>query len=51
MRAFGAFTAKSQLELSPCFDTHTTTNPDDMHLGHKNVPTSKGGLGRRQCGS
>jgi hypothetical protein len=22
---------------------HTTTNPDDMHLGHKNVPTSKGG--------
>ena len=22
---------------------HTSTNPDDMHLGHKNVPTSKGG--------
>ncbi|TCW75947.1 type IV secretion protein Rhs [Burkholderia sp. SRS-46] len=21
----------------------TSTNPDDMHLGHKNVPTSKGG--------
>ncbi|QLI83208.1 RHS domain-containing protein [Chitinibacter fontanus] len=22
---------------------HTSTNPDDMHLGHKNVPTAKGG--------
>jgi RHS repeat-associated protein len=22
---------------------HTSTNPDDMHLGHRNVPTSKGG--------
>ncbi|MBX8553942.1 RHS repeat-associated core domain-containing protein, partial [Pseudomonas cichorii] len=22
---------------------HSSTNPDDMHLGHKNVPTSKGG--------
>ncbi|MES2264686.1 MAG: RHS repeat-associated core domain-containing protein [Pseudomonadota bacterium] len=22
---------------------HTSTNPNDMHLGHKNVPTSKGG--------
>jgi RHS repeat-associated protein len=22
---------------------HTSTNPADMHLGHKNVPTSKGG--------
>ena len=22
---------------------HTSTNPTDMHLGHRNVPTSKGG--------
>ncbi|KAA0079619.1 sugar-binding protein [Paraburkholderia sp. T12-10] len=22
---------------------HTSTNPSDMHLGHRNVPTSKGG--------
>jgi RHS repeat-associated protein len=22
---------------------HTSTNPDDMHMGHRNVPTSRGG--------
>lgn len=28
----------------PCWRCgQTSTNPDDMHLGHKNVPTAKGG--------